>query len=66
MYPKRYSLTSWRMMGRGWHKISGAAGEMGFEEIEQYNWIIHFRFAPEGLRFSISDLDDWMDNSFPP
>ena len=47
-------------------KISGAAGALGAEAIEQNNWLLLFGYASEEFRVVVSDLVDWMANSPPP
>ena len=47
-------------------KLSGAAGALGAEEIELYNWFLHFGCASEEFRVVVARLAECMSNLFRP
>ena len=47
-------------------KLSGAAGELGADEIELRNWLLCFGCASEELRVVVARLAKWVANSSPP
>ena len=46
--------------------LYGTTGVLGAKAIELYNWLIRFGCALEELRFIVTNLADWMANSYPP
>ena len=47
-------------------KLSGAAGALGAEAMELYNWLLRFGCASEELNIVFSRLADWMATPPPP
>ena len=47
-------------------KLSGIAGALGAEAMEQLNWLLRFRCASKEFRVVVARRDDWMANSSPP
>ena len=46
-------------------ELSGAAGALGAEAMEQLNWLLRFRCASKEFRVIFASLADWMANSSP-
>ena len=47
-------------------KLSGAPGVLGAEAIELRNYLLCFGCASEEFIVVVTNLSDWMANSYPP
>ena len=47
-------------------KLSSAAGTLGAEAMELFNWLLRFGCASEELWVVVASLAEWMANSSPP